>query len=60
MSRDSMDLKKANLRSCPVCNGSGKVIADYGVICTELVEKFERCPECNGKGFLKPNGSLEE
>jgi DnaJ-class molecular chaperone len=56
MSMRIVDAKK----TCPVCNGSGMVISGYGVVCTELVEKFERCPECNGKGFLKPNGSLEE
>ncbi|MEI6103038.1 MAG: hypothetical protein WCP70_03745 [Methanothrix sp.] len=37
---------------CLVCNGSGKVITGYGVVCTELVEKVEKCPECKGKGYL--------
>jgi DnaJ-class molecular chaperone len=55
-----MDLKKANSKQCPVCNGSGKIVAGYGVVCTELVEKMEKCHACKGKGFLKLSGSLEE
>lgn len=27
---------------CSVCNGSGKVVAGYGVVCTEIVEKVEK------------------
>ena len=40
------------MKPCPICNGSGKVITGYRVICTELVEKVEKCPECKGKGCL--------
>jgi DnaJ-class molecular chaperone len=54
-----MDLKKANLSSCPVCNGSGKVISGYGVVCTEIVEKIEKCPECKGKGFRERDESSQ-
>jgi DnaJ-class molecular chaperone len=42
---------------CSVCNGSGKVVAGYGVVCTEIVEKVEKCHVCKGKGFLEPNTS---
>jgi len=47
-----MNLDKVESKPCPVCNGSGKVIAGYGVVCTELVEKLEKCPECKGSGSL--------
>lgn len=42
-------LQKAEIKPCPTCNGSGKVIKGYGVICTELVEKVEKCPDCREK-----------
>lgn len=48
-----MDVKKANLKPCPVCNGSGNIVVGYGVVCTEIVEKVEKCPECKGNGFLE-------
>ena len=48
-----MDSKKADLKQCPVCNGTGKVVAGYGVVCTEIVEKVEKCPGCGGNGFLE-------
>lgn len=38
---------------CPVCNGSGRIVVGYGVVCTEIVEKVEKCPECKGNGFLE-------
>ena len=50
--RCSCNLQKAEFKPCPSCNGSGKVITGYGVICTELVEKVEKCPDCKGKGQL--------
>lgn len=49
MSMGIMDVKK----TCPVCNGSGRIVAGYGVVCTEIVEKVEKCPECKGNGFLE-------
>jgi DnaJ-class molecular chaperone len=58
-----MDAKKANLKPCQFCNGAGKVIAGYGVICTEIVEKWKKCPICGGKGFLggdKGNSTLSK
>jgi len=48
--RDSSSIM---INPCPVCNGSGRIIAGYGVVCTEIVEKVEKCPECKGKGFLE-------
>ena len=45
------DLNRAEPKPCPTCNGSGKVITGYGVVCTEIVEKIEECPDCSGKGF---------
>ncbi len=53
MSMNNMDIKK----TCPVCNGSGKTVAGYGAICTEIVEKVEKCPECSGNGFLEKIGA---
>jgi hypothetical protein len=44
------------LKPCPTCNGSGKVIIGYGVICTELVEKIAECSDCRGKGFISAGG----
>jgi len=41
---------------CPVCNAADKVVAGYGVVCTEVVEKVEKCPECKGNGFLEQMG----
>lgn len=55
-----MDSKKADLKQCPVCNGTGKVVAGYGVVCTEIVEKVEKCPECKGKRLQKLSCNLEE
>lgn len=49
MSMGIIDAKK----TCPVCNGSGRIVADYGVVCTEIVEKIKRCPEYKGNGFLE-------
>jgi|GEM_PF-2534378 len=46
------NLKRGGAMLCLVCNGSGKVITGYGVICTELVEMVEKCPDCKGKGYL--------
>ncbi|MGB7544334.1 MAG: hypothetical protein WBL92_01915 [Methanothrix sp.] len=43
---DSPDIKT---NPCPVCKGTGKIVAGYGIVCTELVEKIEKCPECKGK-----------
>ncbi len=48
-------MKVSERAACPTCNGSGKVVTGYGVVCTELVEKVEKCPECDGKGFSKKN-----
>jgi|WetSurSiteA1Bulk_404760.scaffolds.fasta_scaffold330339_1 DnaJ-class molecular chaperone len=44
-------MKKVERIPCPTCNGSGKVITGYRVVCTELVEKAEKCPDCNGTGY---------
>ncbi|HNX39457.1 MAG TPA: hypothetical protein PKK11_02655 [Methanothrix sp.] len=38
------------LQPCPTCFGRGKVVAGYAAVCTEIVERLERCPECGGKG----------
>ena len=53
---DSPDIKT---NPCPACNGAGKVVAGYGVICTEIVEKVKKCPACTGNGFQEPDSSLE-
>jgi hypothetical protein len=47
-----MDSKKADLKQCPVCKGTGKIVAGYCVVCTEIVEKVEKCPGCGGNGFF--------
>jgi len=44
---------------CPICKGTGKIVAGYGVICTEIVEKVKKCPACTGNGFQEPDSSLE-
>jgi hypothetical protein len=54
-----MDSKKADLKPCTICNGSGKVVVGYGVVCIEIVEKVEKCPACSGNGFLEPDSSFE-
>jgi len=50
------NLHRAEYKPCPTCNGSGKVITGYGVICTELVEKIAECSDCRGKGFISAGG----
>jgi DnaJ-class molecular chaperone len=45
------NLKRADSKPCPTCNGSGKMITGYGVVCTEIVEKIAECSDCRGKGF---------
>jgi DnaJ-class molecular chaperone len=47
-----MDLQSTELKQCPICKGSGKVVVGYGVICMEIVEKVKKCPECKGKGRI--------
>jgi len=59
MSTGIMDLKKTDLKPCPACKGTGKIVAGYGVVCTEIVEKVEKCPDCGGKGLLEPDSNLE-
>jgi len=54
-----MDLEKADLKPCPVCNGTGKIVAGYGVVCTEIVEKVKKCPACSGNGFLEQDSGLK-
>jgi DnaJ-class molecular chaperone len=44
------DLSSTESNPCPTCNGSGKVITGYGVVCTEIVEKIAECSDCGGKG----------
>jgi len=39
-------------KTCPVSNGSGKIVVGYGIGCMEIVEKIERFPECKGKGKI--------
>jgi DnaJ-class molecular chaperone len=46
------DLCRAESKPCHACNGSGNVITGYGVVCTEIVEKITKCPDCGGKGFI--------
>jgi DnaJ-class molecular chaperone len=46
------DLSSTESNPCPTCNGSGKVITGYGVVCTEIVEKIAECSDCGGKGFI--------
>jgi len=53
---DSPDIKT---NPCPACKGTGKIVAGYGVVCTEIVEKVEKCPDCGGKGLLEPDSNLE-
>jgi hypothetical protein len=50
---DCRNLRGAEIVTCPICNGSGRVITGYSVICTEIVEKVEKCPECR-EGLLGP------
>jgi DnaJ-class molecular chaperone len=45
-----MVLRITELKKCPVCEGAGMVVTGYGVICTEIVEKVEKCHVCGGKG----------
>jgi len=33
--------------------GRGLVSAGYGAVCTETIEKVEKCPDCKGKGWMK-------
>ena len=47
---DSPDIKT---NPCPACKGTGKIVAGYGVVCMEIVEKVEKCPGCGGNGFLE-------
>jgi DnaJ-class molecular chaperone len=47
-----MGLLSPELKQCPVCNGTGKVVTGYGVICMEIVEKVEKCPSCRGNAVL--------
>jgi hypothetical protein len=49
-------LQEAEIKPCPTYNGSGKVMKGYGVICTELVEKVEKCPDCRDKGTFAFKG----
>jgi DnaJ-class molecular chaperone len=46
------NLHRAESMPCPTCDGSGKVITGYGVVCTEIVEKITKCSDCRGKGFI--------
>jgi hypothetical protein len=55
MSTGIMDVKK----TFSVCDGSGRIVAGYGVVCIEIVETVERCPNIGGGGFLEPDRSLE-
>lgn len=44
---------KSELIICPVCHGAGKVVIGYTAICTEPIEKIEKCLKCKGKGQIK-------
>jgi DnaJ-class molecular chaperone len=46
------NLNRADSKPCPTCNGSGRMITGYGVVCTEIVEKIAECSDCRGKGFI--------
>ncbi|MCJ7444540.1 MAG: hypothetical protein MUO26_08430, partial [Methanotrichaceae archaeon] len=37
---------------CTACNGTSRIVTGIKAICIEMVEKTEKCPECNGKGIL--------
>jgi hypothetical protein len=37
---------------CTACNGSGRIVTGIKAICTEPIEKVEKCPDCRGKGYL--------
>jgi DnaJ-class molecular chaperone len=53
------NLHRAESEPCPTCNGSGKAITGYGVVCTEIVEKIMKCPDCGGKGFIVQTASVK-
>jgi DnaJ-class molecular chaperone len=46
-----MEVQGTELKLCPTCKGAGNVITGYGVVCTEIVEKVVKCPDCGGKGY---------
>jgi hypothetical protein len=35
------------------------VITGYGVVCTEIVEKIMKCPDCGGKGFIVQTAAVK-
>jgi DnaJ-class molecular chaperone len=53
------DLHRIESKPCPTCNGSGKVITGYGVVCTEIVEKITECYDCGGKGFIVQTADIK-
>jgi DnaJ-class molecular chaperone len=46
-------MKMSERIPCPTCNGTGRVVTGYGVVCMELVERLEKCPDCGGEGHSK-------
>jgi len=53
------NLNRVDSKPCPTCNGSGKMITGYRVICTEIVEKIAKCSVCRGKGFIVQTSDIK-
>ena len=53
------NLKRADSKPRPTCNGSGKMITGHGVVCTEIVEKIAKCSDCRGKGFIVQTSDIK-
>ena len=43
---DSPDIKT---NPCPACKGTGKIVAGYGVVCTEIVERSRNAMILEGR-----------
>lgn len=53
------NLNRGDSKPCPTCDGSGKMITGYGVVCTEIVEKIAECSNCRGKGFIVKTADIK-
>ena len=47
---ESFDFSHTHKAYCPVCNGSGQILADR----SNYELQYEDCPNCNGWGLLNP------
>jgi len=54
------DSSKIETNPCPVCKGTGKIVAGYGVVCTEIVETVERCPNFGGEASWSQMEALKD